>query len=321
MHRLACVLLLVSCGSGTGAVQIFVTPEGTISDGLAAGPGEDEINDGWTVTYDKFLVSIGDVAARTNDGFVLSDDGRVYLSDLKALGSDGAIFATWKDALAERYQQFSYSFRAAASPERTDSISDADYDLMIQEKYTLYVTGTIAKATGESCPPGGVCRPAPRIGFALGYKGETLFGACAAEEGGPSGFAVTDRGTVAVKPTIHGDHWFFTSDPHATTPKRLAQWLANADRDGDDLVTTSELIASTNVAALFPPADYNLSGLPVTPIQNAFHYFGAMARTIGHFNGDGHCEDVRILSTDPGDPASLEVDMPPKDSTYTPKNY
>lgn len=304
----AFALSFVSCGTGTGAVQVFVTPEATITDGLSPGPGEDDVQDGWTVTYDKFLVSLGHFEARTASGLSLSDGGRVYLADLKALGSDGESVLVWKDASAERYEKFSYAFVKSDTPERLNGIADADFTMMIAEGYTLFVSGAIEKGS-------------ERVTFALGYKGETSFGACAAEEGGPGGFAVVDRGTIAIKPTIHGDHWFFTSDPHVTTPRRLAGWLARADVNGDHQVTSAELVTATNVATLFPPADYSLGGLPVTPIQNAFHFFGGMARTVGHFNGDGDCEDIRVLSLDPEDPASLGVETPSDDQTYRPKKY
>lgn len=300
MQRIfALSVLLFSCGAGTGVVQIVLTAESTITDGLDPGGGEDDVQDGWTVRYDKVLVSIGRFEARAQDGaLALSDEGRVYVADMMKLGTDGAVLATWRNASAERYQKFSYALMASDAPERAGEIADLDFEQMVQNGYVLYVEGSITKA-------------AKTVRFALGYKGATVFGECAAEEGGPSGFAVVDRGSVAVRPTIHGDHWFFDGDPHSTTPRRLAEWLAKSDLDDDGLVTRDEL---TRVQASAVFGGYNLSGLPVTPIQTAFHFFGAMVRTSGHFGGDGDCEDVRVLSLDPDDPPSLAIDEESEDT-------
>lgn len=288
-------VFFLACSGPKGTVQIFVTPETTISEGIAPGSEEDTIQDGWTVSYDKFLVSIGDFRSSSDATTVQVNDDEVYVADLKQIDAAGEVFVTFENIEAKRYGHFSYSFLTSAKSMPVGNVSNADLALM--REHTLYVVGSITKP-GET-----------PITFRLGYKGATRFGECAAEEGGPSGYAVTEGGTVAVKPTLHGDHWFFTSDPHTTTPKRLAQWMATADANGDKEVTTEELKAQTNIAALFPAsAGYNFSGLPVQPIQNAFHYFGAMARTLGHFNGDGHCEDIRVLSKDPSDPAALQVD-------------
>ena len=276
-------------------MQIFVTPEATITEGIAPGDEEDTIQDGWSVSYDKFLVSLGDFRAGSVSGTDELHDDAVYVTDLKRIDASGRIFVTLENVEAKRFGHFSYSFVTSPNSLPVGPLTDADLALM--REHTLYVVGTLSKP-GETS-----------ITFRLGYKGATRFGECAAEEGGPSGFAVTAGGTVAIKPTLHGDHWFFTSDPHTTTPKRLAQWLASSDANGDHEVTTDELKARTNVAALFPSSQgYNFSGLPVQPIQNAFHYFGTMARTLGHFNGDGDCEDIRVLSKDPSDPEALQVD-------------
>ena len=98
---------------------------------------------------------------------------------------------------------------------------------------------------------------------------------------------VTEGGT-AVSITLHGDHLFFDTFPSmAEVIERRAQWLADADTDGDDTITTGELMA-IDAAALFPSATYNLAGAPF-PIETAFDFVRSQLATQGHFQGEGEC--------------------------------
>ncbi len=288
--RWACPLLawlwVASCGPGSGDVQIFLTAEDTVTAGLDPGTEEENIRDGWTIRYEKFLITVGDFRASssTTGDSLRSEDSHIV--DLVSAPSSGLLLATWTGAPAIRFDKLSYSLLPATDASTQHSASAEDAAMMVAGGYSLYVRGT-----GQ--------REGTTIRFAWGFSGATRFGACGVE--GQSGFAVTAGGTTSIEPTIHGDHWFFTSDPHTTSPERKADWIAQCDRDLDGEVTTEELVLSTNIGALFP--DYNLSNLPVRPISNAFHYFASTSRTLGHFNGDGDCDEIEVLSRDPREPA------------------
>ena len=47
--------------SGPGSVSILLEAEDTITEGLAAGEGDEDITDGWAVTFDDYIVIIGDI--------------------------------------------------------------------------------------------------------------------------------------------------------------------------------------------------------------------------------------------------------------------
>ena len=75
MNKWTCTFGLVSLalapiacgdGAGTGSVQVFVEAEDTIPEGLSPG-GDEGIADGWTVTYDRFLVVTGNFRASRSD--------------------------------------------------------------------------------------------------------------------------------------------------------------------------------------------------------------------------------------------------------------
>lgn len=286
-----------SGGGGSGKVQVFVEPEDTIPEGLEPGTDEEQVVDGWTVTYDKFLAVVGDFrASRSAAPSDKLGDGKFFVVDLKNTPTDGLVIATFDDVDAVRWDRVGYTIgKAKAGYEKAPGISQSDYDLMVNNGYSLYVTGHITKSDGQSCKPTAPtdCVAAPSVAFTFPLKLGTSFDDCASEEG-DAGFAVPSGGTVQVKPTIHGDHWFFTNITQgAEITDRRAQWIANADLDRDGSVDPDEL-ALSRASDLFPAAQYNLSGA-IIPVATGRDYLEAQARTLGDFNGEGECPTRAIL--------------------------
>ncbi len=299
----ACLFALGGCDAdggdagGTGTVQVFVEPEETIPGGLTPGDGEENIVDGWTVTYDKFLIVFGNFrASRSSGGDTLSAPD-VWVLDMKALPAGGLVVATFGDAAATRWDQVGYDLpNATAAAQCAEGISAQDCEMMKSQNYSLYIEGTITKADGQSCSPTDPsdCQAATEVRFAWGLKAGTAFDGCAGADEQLAGFAVPTGGTVQVKPTIHGDHWFFTNITQgAELTDRRAQWIANCDlnRDGE---TTLDELAQTQAADVFPSAQYNLSGALIT-VQTAKDYLEAQARTLGDFQGEGECPERKVL--------------------------
>ena len=294
----AALLALAACHArGTGTVQVFIEAEDTITDGLDPGDGEEDIVDGWAVRYDKFLVTIGDFHARPSDDDALGfTDDAVYIADLKRLPAGGLILTEFSDA-ALRWDHVGYSLPDADErAEAAAGLADADHARMVAGGYSLYVEGEIRKADGRSCLPGDpdACAPAPVVRFAWGLRAGTSFADCAGPDG-VAGFAIPAGGTVQVKPTVHGDHWFFTTlTQGAEITRRRAQWIADADLDRDGETTLAEL-RQIPAFKLFPAElGYNLSGALI-PIVTAYDYLEAQARTLGDFQGEGECPTRDIL--------------------------
>jgi hypothetical protein len=132
------------------------------------------------------------------------------------------------------------------------------------------------------------------VSFKWGLKAGTSFDDCAPPQG-DSGFAVPSGGTVEVKPTIHGDHWFFTNITQGVEiTERRAQWIANSDLNHDGETTLAEL-RTIKASDVFPSPPYSLGTGSLIPINTAFDYVEAQARTLGDYQGDGECPTRAIL--------------------------
>lgn len=277
---------LLGCAEPTGDVRVLLDAEATITEGLDPGERLEDIADGWTVRFSRYIVSIGDIhLARSADGREAHDEG-AHVVDLATLPPGGITIAELEGLGALRWDRFEYAVRHPEGAQRDESVSPADFDAMVANEWTYLIEGTIERADGQSCPVGGECRPAPRLTFRFGASVETLFGPCEAEDG-LAGVTVTESGAVA-SITIHGDHMFFDAFPSgAEVIERRAQWLANADSDGDDVITRDEL-AALDASDLFTSDLYNLSGSPF-PIESAWDYVRGQLATQGHFQGEGEC--------------------------------
>lgn len=288
-------LVAVACGGGgegaTGSVQVFVEAEDSIPDGLEPGTGEENLVDGWTVTYDQFLYVIGDfTAARSGE----PDDVRTlpgtFVLDLMNLPAGGFVLGQLDELEATRWDRVGFSAKRATADAIVPAFTSApDAERLASSGWSLHVAGTMTKADGQSCLPTDPadCVPAPTVTFAFGLDAATTFADCASPEG-DAGFAVPSGGTAQVKPTIHGDHWFFTNITQgAELTERRAQWIADGDLDRDGAVDLAEL-ALSQAADLFPAPTYSISGA-IIPVVTGADFVEAQARTLGDYNGEGEC--------------------------------
>ena len=291
------LLLLSSCDAGTGTVQIFVEAEDTIPEGLEPGDGEEQVVDGWTVRYQKFLVTLGDFAAERSDGTERLSAPTIYVIDLMHLPAGGFVLAEFADVEAARWDQVAYSLPNATTDARAgEGTTDADRRLMVDGGFSIHIEGELTRPDGQSCPGGAAdaCVPATTVRFRWSLQAGTRFADCAPPTGA-LGFAVPSGGTAQVKPTIHGDHWFFTNITQGgEITQRRAQWIADADLDLDGETTLEELRAVPAGKLFRAELGYNLSG-SIIPIVTAYDYLEAQARTLGDFQGEGECPTRSIL--------------------------
>lgn len=268
--------------SGRGAVQIFVVAEDSIPDGLEPGEGSENVRDGWRVTYDRFLVTVGAFEASRSDGDGVLRAPDVVVLDLVHAPSTGYVVHTWSDVLASRWDRFGFAMPNATSSARPLApTTTADRDLLAGHGWATYVEGA-AEKDGR------------RITFAWGLPSGTRFADCATPDG-TSGFAVPTGGTVQIKPTIHGDHFFFTNVTEGVEiTERLAGWIATCDADANGDLTTAELALCEAAVALpqRPTGPYDLTGLRDEDGDgrlSVYDFVATQARTLGDFQGDGEC--------------------------------
>lgn len=296
---LVALLCLAGCGdtSGTGTLQVFATAEDTIPDGLAPGTGNENIRDGWAVAYDKFLLSVGNFrASRSVSATDKLSEPKSFILDLKALPSDGFVLAKLDRVTAARWDKVGFDLpNASVASQKAAITSQADHDFMVGNGYSVYFEATLTKSDGQSCRPTAPadCVPRTEVKVAWGLKAGTAFDDCAPPMG-DAGFAVPTGGTVQVKPTIHGDHWFFSNVTQgAELTDRLAQWIVDCDLDRDGETTLAEL-ERVKASDVFRAPTYNLTGA-IIPINTAHDYLEAQARTLGDYQGEGECPTRRIL--------------------------
>ncbi|MCA9603880.1 MAG: hypothetical protein KC417_17735, partial [Myxococcales bacterium] len=254
--------------TGDGKLVVQLEAEDTITDGLEPGSDEENLVDGWTVTYDKYIVALGNVqigrGSKTRTG-----DTNVVI-DLTQLPTTGFNLASFDDLATGQWDRFEYELLTASDASRDSSVSGTDYARMSDAGLTYLVAG---EATKDSVA----------ITFEFAVPAKTHFGPCEAEEGAP-GFVVVEGTDTVVAATIHGDHLFFNGFPSgAEITERRADWIRLADEatGGDGHVDTDDLagIAGTDLEVLFPTgapanegdAQYFLAGSPV-PVNTALDF-------------------------------------------------
>jgi hypothetical protein len=304
-------VIATGCGSdeeaGSGTLTVLLEPEDTITEGLQPGDDVENIRDGWTVEYDKFIVTIGDIDVHFSTDEELEVEAEdVFVVDLTEIPAAGTPLWTLDELRAGRWE-FNFATPGAGDGStRHESVTVADYNEMVANDWTYLVDGVLTKADGQSCPPaalatpgskmpngktsgGNNCYDARTIRFTFGVPAETTFGPCEIDE--VPGFAIAAGGQETVATTIHGDHLFFNGFPEGDEGgiTRLAQWLADCDLDLDGAVTREELEAIA--PAQLPELDerYQLGGSPVTPLSNMYEYAIGQLKTQGHFQGEGEC--------------------------------
>lgn len=283
---LAVALLAASCGSdGPGRAQIFVEAEDTITDGLTPGTDLENVRDGWTVTYDKYLLVLGNVRiGRSSDASKNMNAPGLQVIDMLALPAQGLLLADFADLDAVRWDKVGYDQGYATGTATKPSFtSQADFDMMVAGGFSLYMAGSITKGANT-------------VSFAWGLKAGVSWSDCGPEMG-DKGFAVPSGGTAQVKATIHGDHPFFNNFPEGEeVTERRVQWIAdvNTMTGGDGMVTVADLQAVA-ASAVFPAPTYSLQNPLSASISTALDFVVTQQRTIGHLQGEGECEGLAPL--------------------------
>lgn len=258
---LVAALTLAACGDdepAPGTLAISIYGEAYIEEGLPA----EIFSDGWSVTFDKFLVVLGDIrAARGHDDDAPFTTTGFKVWDLGAPSSGAGQVVVTADVEGGTYDHLDYVIRPSADATAGNASAD-DVTLMTTGGFSVYVTGTARKGDVEKT-------------FAWGFDTQTSYTGCHTA-------AVVDGGTGRSQLTIHGDHLLY-DDLVSETPNVTFETLAAADEDGDGEVTPAELQA------------FELSTLPnyqvgSYPVHDLWAFVRHQTSTVGHIDGEGHCD-------------------------------
>ena len=268
---------LPGCGAddaaaGKGTATFTSWGEEYIEEGIPADPtGQAGFADGWSLKYDKFLVHYADITVADSAGTVAAKLSGSRLVDNTRPGKKTLVQLTGLEAKA--WDRVSYKISPATADAQIVAGDAADRDLMVKGGYSLYVSGTLTK---------GAVTKKIRWGFAIG----TQYSLCESEQGGKltQGLVVRDGAEDVSELTTHGDHLFYDrlqAGATGTVTSLRFDTLAAADKDGDGEVTLDELAATQLDVKLYDP-----SGLPAGDMRA---FVTALARTVGHYRGEGEC--------------------------------
>lgn len=286
--------------SGKGNIQMHVEPEWTLIHGIEPGDDEENIRDGWRVNYEEFYLSIGEVAVGKSGQDPAYTMNRHYVVDLKNTPLAGALVAEFTNVPEGHWDRVSYALPAASA--QSEALGTVPADVMARMKengLAVKLHMTISKEGGQVCPylvneadpaaPDRPCHAASSVTADWELPFPARAGGCQTEL--ETGLTVPSGGTVAVKLTIHADHFFFTSFRH-TGVVRLAQHIVDADLNADGEVTLEELDA-TPVTVLATDI-FDLSMIP-DELNSLLDYVRWATITLPHYQGDGGCPERSAL--------------------------
>jgi len=273
---LVCIpVLAAACGSddspATGSVTATVYGEAFIEQGIPA----DVFTDGWSMSFDKFLVSVGNPKTMAGEGGLEVGADNFLIVDL-AQPSDGEGYdlATF-DAPGGDYDHYGYQItpNAGATGLNADA---ADVAEMKAAGYSIWIQGTATKG-------------AESFDLDWGFALKLTYAHCEMNQR-------MDGNSIVMQTTVHSDHLFY-DDAISEEPGVAFQIVADADgADGttpDNAITFEELEA-TDIRA---EERYQVGSITTPtgePIENLLQYIQHQTTTVGHVNGEGHCEDTIV---------------------------
>lgn len=286
---------------------VVLESEDTITQGLKPGTGAENIRDGWTVAFDRYLTVVGpiDLRSSTNQAVQVKDP-KVHVVDLKQVPPGGV--PLWNIEATQGNWEFRFETPAASAAGLVvhPTVPAEAAEKMRANNWTYHIQGKISKPDGQSCPPVTLATPgskvtnaqssgpnpcyaAPVVRFDIGAEADTDFGPC--ERDGIAGVALNSAQELTVAVTLHGDHLFFNGFPEGDEGGvvRLAQWLADCDLNLDGLVTNEELLKIHHSKLPEINERYQLGGSPISPLNNMYDFVRAQFKTQGHFQGEGEC--------------------------------
>lgn len=263
--RLYSILLVQICLWGCTATS-EETGEGTLSlelygeDFIEQGIPSAEFADGYSVHFETFLINLGEVDVTFENGTTAFEAQQMRIWDLTSPGPVEVAQGISESGMIESAR---YKIAPADEASIAGNVSDEERELMVQRGLSIYVEGT---ATRENTTKS----------FRWGFMTDTAYGPCAISE------EMADEKTLKVEITIHGDHLYY-DDAISEDPGLRFHDIALADSDGDGYVSQDELVG------------YDISGLEHydvgnLDIDNLWDFLSHMTTTLGHLNGEGHCD-------------------------------
>jgi len=265
--------LLAALGSGcsaqTGDLTLTTYGEEFIEVGMppASESSPEGVVDGWSITYDSFLIVLADIELADED-IPMIGDAQARVFDMTQAGPHQIL--RLQQVPAGNLSQVQVSTRPAADAVAGNATAE-QVQRMTTQGWSVFAQGKAERA--------GITKT-----FAWGFELGTRYRNCKdADE--ISGLVVPTGGSVQAEFTIHGDHLFFDDLQDPSAVMRFDA-IAAADADMDGEVTLSELEA-VDLATL-PSDQYGTGG--DGRVLDLAHFIRDQTRSLVHFAGEGHCQ-------------------------------
>jgi hypothetical protein len=245
-------------GSLPGTLDIQIYGEAFIEEGIPA----DVFADGWSLRFDSFLVSVGEVSATAAgaDTPALEDDTYRIFDLAQSSGGEGFLVLSGR-VPGGAYDDIAYRI-AGSSEAVAGNAAAADVALMNERGYAIYIEGQATRGDESRT-------------FAWGFTTATTYRHCRS-------VASVDGGGASSVLTIHADHLFY-DDLVSEEPSVRFDAMAGADGDGDGDIAPDELSA-VDITGF---ERYQVGSFDVTDLWN---FVDHQTSTVGHIDGEGHCE-------------------------------
>ncbi|MEM7437907.1 MAG: hypothetical protein AAF436_22355 [Myxococcota bacterium] len=269
--------------TGDGNVTININPEDTITNGIESCAGSDEeecISDGYSVSFSKYIITVGFVDMAQVDGANPQMSNAVAVAEFTNLSEAGSTLTEFNGIPIGQYTEFAYQTPLLTEDaENINGVSEDDLNNMRDNNLTYIIEGQITSDdTGDT------------LDFLIEANVESFYTGCG-EEGGEAGINVSTSGTDQI--TMHGDHVFFNGFPaDESGVQRLAEWMWLVDdTNSDGVLTQVDFEAATDLGTLYPSPPYSdLNAGPAGTLTNAWDFVRSQLGTQGHLNGEGECE-------------------------------
>jgi hypothetical protein len=236
---------------GEAMLRVHIYGEEFIEDKIPA----DVLVDGWELDFAVFLVAVSDIAA---DEEPLNG---AYLFDLTA-SSGGAGHSVGEIIVpAGTTAHLNYRLAPVSSFDGGNATTE-QRSIMTDGGYSMYVEGTATRGNESKS-------------FAWGFSQDTAYTHCHIDR------ELSDGESDDVEITIHADHLFY-DDLDSETPNVAFDIMARADANGDGTVTADEMAA----VDITGEARYQVGSRPIDDLWN---FVVAQTATVGHIDGEGHC--------------------------------
>ncbi len=247
------------CADEVGDYEVRVRAENAVLDGVSA--------DGWDITFDEFVVVLGDVAVAGPD--VSGGYNGAFVFDLSSPPEDADHLLGTMALIEGTYETLDYHVApnadaAAVSIGDYMSATEDQVEVMKDGGYSIYLAGSATKNDQT-------------ITFAWGFTSDTTYTNC--EAGGP----IARNAAVETNLTIRGTRLFLDA-LGSENASRTFDAIAAADANMDGEVTMAELTA----VELSGLTGYDTGG--DTEITSLWGFLRAQTQTFGFVRGDVPCE-------------------------------